>query len=939
MSRGHPYLEGRTHNSLLSQLGNPQGTESHLSATNFGVYSLGKFDAARPTVNTPALPPSDPTSLTVNGAAPLGSGQLLNIATRMRVQTGDNALIGGFIITGTQPKTVIVRGIGPSLPLLGALADPMIEVHGSSGELLATNDNWNDATTRQQIIDSGLAPTNNLESALWGIINPGAYTVVLRGTNNTTGVGLFEVYDLDQTVDSKLANVSTRGFVDTGDNVMIGGIIVGPTGSTNSNILVRAIGPSLSNFGIPNPLADPMLELHNGDGGLIASNDNWRDSQPEDIQSTGIPPNNDQESAILSTLSPGLYTAIVRGKNNSTGVGLVEAYSLDFRIDSISNPAPIPFEPLHISGTGFNPAAAIKVHFFDANGFAVDVPVDSVTSTSLTVIVPPYFSPTTQLLASGVVSLKIQQTIGTVTNTSNTFPGVTIAALPALTMPDGTVTANWAGFLELYLSRVETNLADAETFSGGQVNTAALRASVQELRTHFGQLKTLIRASISDPSQTPVIGFLSGVPITLTQTTLRQSDQLVTAMFRRLRTELQTADAPTIQFPTSGDLIATSLFSTVAAGNGPATTPQCYLSYIEVIDALIGTPSSETVVNAKYTTYIQQCADHYRDVVAPQFSTLGIMFAAMALIPPATLEAAPIAATLGWGAVAVQGMAARLDSVAAALRARDPVALQRAKTAWRGTWLGAGCGFVSKGLEVFTPSVGGAGSVVFDIFTQSTGICDLKMPTYEAQVGAFISLSQTYSLTITTSGLGAGSVLANPPGPTYTPGTVVTLTAVPNSGSTFAGWSGSASGTGQAVVLMDANKSVIARFDLSTDPWDGTWTGTVTGTFSGGGCSYNGVSDLTFMFTVSSNVLTGSGSESGLPCFDLSNCSVSNFPNTTGTVSGNVAGASIDLSYSGTAIGGLCDGQSVGLSFTGTRNGTTITGTTPGGNNVILTRH
>ena len=155
-----------------------------------------------------------------NGSSYLGIAELygtpiptlLNISTRLRVLTGDKVLIGGFIITGTQPKTVIVRGIGPSLPVAGALANPVIEVHGPSGELLATNDNWNDAATRQQIIDSGLAPTNDLESALWGILNPGAYTVILSGKNGGTGVGLVEVYDLDRTVDSKLANISTRGF-------------------------------------------------------------------------------------------------------------------------------------------------------------------------------------------------------------------------------------------------------------------------------------------------------------------------------------------------------------------------------------------------------------------------------------------------------------------------------------------------------------------------------------------------------------------------------------------------------------------------------------------------------------------------------------------------------------------------------------------------------
>jgi hypothetical protein len=236
-------------------------------------------------------------------------------------------MIGGFIITGTEPKTVVVRGIGPSLPGSGALADPVIEVHSSSGELLATNDNWGSDPSRQQVIDSGLAPANDLESALLGIINPGAYTVVVRGKNNATGIGLFEVYDLDQTVDSRLANISTRGFVDTGNNVMSGGTII--TGSAPTRVVFRAIGPSLTNFGVPNALQDPTLELYDGNGALLAANDNWRSDQEAEIIATTIAPSNDLESAIVRNLAPGSYTAIVRGAGDTSGIAVVEAYALD----------------------------------------------------------------------------------------------------------------------------------------------------------------------------------------------------------------------------------------------------------------------------------------------------------------------------------------------------------------------------------------------------------------------------------------------------------------------------------------------------------------------------------------------------------------------------------------------------------------------------------
>jgi hypothetical protein len=261
------------------------------------------------------------------GAFESAFATLANISTRLRVQTGDSAMIGGFIITGTAQKTVIVRGIGPSLPLAGTLADPYIEVHGPSGEFLATNDNWSDAATRPEIIASGLAPANSLEPALWGILNPGAYTVVVRGKNEASGIGLFEVYDLDQTVDSKLGNISTRGFVGTGDDVMIGGTII--AGAVPARVLVRAIGPSLANFGLPNALDNPILELYDGNGGLVAGNYDWRDTQEADIIATGLSPSNNLESAIVRDLAPGPYTAIVRGTNNATGVALVEVYNLN----------------------------------------------------------------------------------------------------------------------------------------------------------------------------------------------------------------------------------------------------------------------------------------------------------------------------------------------------------------------------------------------------------------------------------------------------------------------------------------------------------------------------------------------------------------------------------------------------------------------------------
>jgi predicted outer membrane repeat protein len=251
---------------------------------------------------------------------------LANISTRLRVETGDNVLIGGFIITGTQDKKVIIRAIGPSLPVPDALADPFLELHDGSGALIDSNDNWVDSPNKQAIIDSTIPPSNDLESAIVTTLpaNSSAYTAIVRGVNDTTGVGLVEIYDLDQGVDSKLANISTRGLVQTGDNVMIGGFIV--LGQSSQKVIVRAIGPSLP---VANALADPTLELHNGNGDVIAFNDNWKDNQQAEIEATTIPPTNDLESAIVATLTPGNYTAIVRGVNDTTGVALVEVYALN----------------------------------------------------------------------------------------------------------------------------------------------------------------------------------------------------------------------------------------------------------------------------------------------------------------------------------------------------------------------------------------------------------------------------------------------------------------------------------------------------------------------------------------------------------------------------------------------------------------------------------
>jgi pimeloyl-ACP methyl ester carboxylesterase len=265
------------------------------------------------------------------------AARIANLATRMHVATGDEVLIGGFIVTGTEAKPVLIRALGPSDNKPGTLADPTLELYDATGSLIAANDNWMDSADRQQIVDSTVAPTSNAEAAILGTLAPGAYTAVVRGASGT-GVGLVEIYDLGIGAASKLANISTRGNVQAGDNVMIGGMI--SVGRGASKVIVRGVGPSLGQAGISNPLQDPVLELYSSNGEIIATNDNWRESQESEILATGIAPLDERESAIIQTLSAGAYTAVLRGKDGTTGVALVEAYHL-----GVGEPLPSGNEP------------------------------------------------------------------------------------------------------------------------------------------------------------------------------------------------------------------------------------------------------------------------------------------------------------------------------------------------------------------------------------------------------------------------------------------------------------------------------------------------------------------------------------------------------------------------------------------------------------------
>jgi hypothetical protein len=324
-------------------------------ANNGGPTLTHALQAGSPAIDRgdPAAPPEDQRGYGRVGVPDVGAFEyggvattLANISTRAFVQTGDNVVIGGFIVQGTEPKRVIIRAIGPELTQYGVpnvLANPTLELHDGTGALIASNDNWQHtiiggiitSDQRGDIRNSGHAPGDGRESAIIAELPAGSYTAIVRGVNDTTGVALAEVYDLSTDSNSTLDNISTRAFVQTGDNVMIGGFIV--QGTASKRVIVRAIGPELTRYGVPNAMANPTLELHDSTGAVIATNDNWRTTiiggiittnQVREITASGLAPADGRESAMVVELPAGNYTAIVRGVNNTTGVALVEVYDL-----------------------------------------------------------------------------------------------------------------------------------------------------------------------------------------------------------------------------------------------------------------------------------------------------------------------------------------------------------------------------------------------------------------------------------------------------------------------------------------------------------------------------------------------------------------------------------------------------------------------------------
>jgi hypothetical protein len=305
------------------------------------VYDEALTEAAIQTdMNTPILPisltPTPTPSATATPAStgtpsPEPSAQTINLSTRMRVEIGSNVGIGGFIITGTASKHVLLRVIGPSLANFGitdAIADPILELHGPGVFTTIVNDNWIDDPAEAALISAtGIAPSNDLESAILVSLEPGAYTGIVRGRGDSAGVALIEVYDLDQAVDGKLGNISTRAFVGSASEIVIAGFILG-NNSGDDRIVIRGLGPSLFGAGVPDALANPTLQLRDSNGAVRAMNNDWQDDpmQAAELATAGLAPTDPSEAAMAVGLSPGLYTALLSGVNDTTGVALVEVY-------------------------------------------------------------------------------------------------------------------------------------------------------------------------------------------------------------------------------------------------------------------------------------------------------------------------------------------------------------------------------------------------------------------------------------------------------------------------------------------------------------------------------------------------------------------------------------------------------------------------------------
>jgi hypothetical protein len=514
-------------NWFLTGLSLPTGQNFYIRARGF--YGSGTSNASQSiaeSVKNAFIPGPAPTP---------SAAQAINLSTRMRVQTGDNVGIGGFIVTGTAPKHVLLRAIGPSLAQLGVpnvLADPVLELHGPTGFATITNNNWRDDPVQEAlIIASGIPPTNNLESAIDATLLPGAYTAVVSGTNNVTGVALVEVYDLSQATDSKLANISTRALVGLGDDIVIAGFILGNR-TGDDRVVLRGIGPSLLTA-VPDALADPTLQLRDSNGALLATNNDWQDNpaQAAELIAEGLAPTSPLESGIVTTLSPGLYTALLAGRNNSTGIGLVEVYD---RGNGNNGATPTPSATATVAPTPTPTASATAT--------VPPTPSPTPTATPSGTPTPIPTPPPACVMMQGFDNITTLPGIGWVQTNHSTTAGTT-----GWFQGNGDVFPAQSGVAASYIAANFNNNTDAQTNSNANA--------------------TSNRLSGSPPTFSPDIPFASPTPIPNTI-----SNWLLTPPLTLQNGAMMTFYSRTVDVPRFPDRLQVRM-STNAASTNVGTTP------------------------------------------------------------------------------------------------------------------------------------------------------------------------------------------------------------------------------------------------------------------------------------------------------------------------------------------------------------------------------
>jgi hypothetical protein len=628
------------------------------------------------------------------------------------------------------------------------------------------------------------------------------------------------------------------------------------------------------------------------------------------------------------TLLPGtnyIYACAADPSTNYSPVVGVQCVCVASHLTSLSTNWAAPLSILTITGSGFNTNLPLSVRFSDGQSFRVEVPVTNISPHSVAVPMPPYIDPLTGDFSSGTVSVQVVQTSKVARIESNPLPGLTIGPMPALSLPAGSVTVNWTGFLGLYLADVKAHLQEVETFTGVQVATADLQAKLEIVRSNLVQIHDLALTAMANPSQPPTIGTFSGHPVILDQDTLRRSDQVLVAMAQQILTNIQAPSGPVFHPLEEGSPAAAAPVS-----DELAKTLSCNLDAAAFFHALILSPRSEDLLNANYKTLVRQCADYYRQDVAPRWQEYSLFYAGAALFPPATEAAGPLALATSLVGLYALGAAAQLDTMASYIESNDPNNLASSQSDWDETYNRGKCWFIAAALECVFP--GTPVSPIFHILSELSHACETDVPRFVSQGTVFVSPQhQTnpppmYNVTVVIAGDGSGRVGAAPSGFRYASNTLVTLTATPDAGSTFTSWGGDCTGTAPCSFRIRSDKLVTANFHNPDATWNGTWSGN-WGYSDSGGCVFGGGGNASVTLSVTKGTASGSGTIAGIECKDMNNCSHLDYGTGSGSVSGTASGTAVTLRLNSTIGGGRCAGGGYSILIHGTRTGTRITGT------------